>query len=174
MDASACLSRVSERGGNGTGPPSVHRSETFLQPIYPISGRVPFHRVGALRPARAIGEPWQDGHGARSDDDREELGGADRWVSAEVSNRSHRMLADARARRATRVRPATPPVGESASSVRKSVRSGKDAGPPLRPLPRPPGSGMFQGGSAMEAVLAYGDAWHAWTRLQQAGRNHAS
>ena len=46
-----------------------------IQPVFAIRGFVPFGRVGALRPVRAIDEPWQDGDHVGTDDDKEELGG---------------------------------------------------------------------------------------------------
>lgn len=136
-----------------------------MQAIHPISGRVPFRRVGPIRPTRPIGEPWRDGNGARSDDDREELGGAERWVSSEVAARAGRLNAEARANRAA-ARPSRKPDHRSGTETRapetppRAPRRG-----PVRPPPQRPGAVAFHGGSGADAVLAYGDAVQAWTRL---------
>lgn len=137
-----------------------------MEAIQPIRGRVPFGRVGPLRPARAIGEPWQDGHGARSDDDREELGGAGRWVSPEVAERvrglNQRARASRRARRVQDQRAEAEPNRRVASSrVQTRVRRRVYGDPP----PPAPGARDFGGGTGLDAQLAYGDVSTALIRF---------
>lgn len=111
--------------------------------------------MGRIRPARAIGEPWRDGHGARSDDDSEELGGAGAHISGEVASRVQAL----RERGARRQRPkAQAPPKRKAPASRPARRAASPA-PPL------PGAAQFSGGDAADAHLAYGDAVAAWRRL---------
>lgn len=128
-----------------------------MQPIYPISGRPGFNRVGKVRRVRAIDDPWQDGDGVRSDDDAEELGGAMRYVSPEVVERVKALRADAR-RRFQAAAPPPEPEPQPAAP-RTTVRAPRAL----------PGAAAFSGGNALDAFLVYGDVDTAWRRLRYAG-----
>ena len=127
-----------------------------IQPIQPISGSIPFRRVGRILPARAIGAPWQDGNGARSDDDREELGGAARWIAPEVVARAQSLYRVSQSAR-------------QGTAVRKSKAATPRAHQPESVLPQlssQPGASAFRGGDGWEAALAYGDISDALIRIQ--------
>jgi hypothetical protein len=126
-----------------------------VKPIQPISGSIPFRRINRVLPIRPIGAPWHDGHGARSDDDREELGGAARWIAPEVVERARELY-----RGSVTTRPSP------------TVRAPRAASPPP-PRPSQPqlstqsGARTFQGGSGWDAWLAYGDLSDALIRIEQ-------
>lgn len=127
-----------------------------MQPIFPISGRPGFRRVGAIRRARAIDEPWQDGDGVRSDDDAEELGGVAPHISAEILSRIQALQ--------RRVQQHETVLAEAAGAP----EAGSDRLPFA--LPRAlPGARQFRGGNALDAFLVYGDAESAWLRLRYSG-----
>ena len=125
-----------------------------MKPIQPISGSIPFRRINRVLPIRPIGAPWHDGHGARSDDDREELGGAARWIAPDVVERARGLYR-----------------GSAATRRSEAIAEPKEAPapPPLPSLPQLSvqlGARAFEGGSGLDAWLAYGDLSDALIRLQ--------